>query len=68
MNIIICLAEGGGMKLAKEFDTKLLCQVPLVMEVGEAAEAGRNVFQQADKTAAEAFETLAGQVMEGLPV
>jgi hypothetical protein len=42
--------------------------VPLVMEVGEAAEEGRNVFQQADKAAVEAFEILAGQVMEGLPV
>lgn len=56
--------RGGGMKLAKEYDTKLLCQIPLVMEVGEAAEEGRNVFQQTNQTAVEAFETLAGQVIE----
>ena len=56
--------KGGGMKLAREFDTKLLCQIPLVMEVGEAAEAGRNIFQQSDKTAVEAFETLADQIIE----
>jgi len=56
------------MKLAKEFDTKLLCQVPLVMEVGEAAEEGRNVFQQENMAAVEAFETLAGQVMDRLKV
>jgi ATP-binding protein involved in chromosome partitioning len=60
--------RGGGMKLAKEFDTKLLCQIPLVMEVGEAAEEGRNVFQQENKAAIEAFETLAGQVMDRLNV
>jgi ATP-binding protein involved in chromosome partitioning len=56
--------KGGGAKLAKEFDTNLLCRIPLVMEVGEAAEAGRNVFQQTDRAAVEAFETLAGQIIE----
>jgi ATP-binding protein involved in chromosome partitioning len=56
--------RGGGMKLAKEFETRLLCQIPLVMEVGEAAEAGRNIFQQSDKTAVEAFETLADQIIQ----
>jgi ATP-binding protein involved in chromosome partitioning len=56
--------KGGGAKLAKEFDTNLLCRIPLVMEVGEAAEAGRNVFQQKDKAAVEAFETLTGRIIE----
>jgi ATP-binding protein involved in chromosome partitioning len=60
--------KGGGMKLAEEYDTKLLCQIPLIMEVGEAAEKGRNVFQQMDKTAVKAFETLASGVMESLKV
>jgi ATP-binding protein involved in chromosome partitioning len=58
--------RGGGMRLAQEYGTRLLCQIPLVMEVGEAAEAGRNVFQQTDKTAVEAFEKLAGQVIEAI--
>jgi ATP-binding protein involved in chromosome partitioning len=56
--------KGGGIKLAKEFNTKLLCQIPLVMEMGEAAEEGRNVFQQTNKAAVEAFEALAGQVIQ----
>jgi ATP-binding protein involved in chromosome partitioning len=56
--------RGGGMKLAKEFDTRLLCKIPLVMEVGEAAEEGRNVFQQANREAVEAFEILAAQIIE----
>jgi len=58
--------RGGGMKLAQEFETRLLCQIPLVMEVGEAAESGRNVFQQTDRVAVEAFEKLAGQVVESI--
>ena len=58
--------KGGGAKLAREYDTSLLCQIPLVMEVGEAAEVGRTVFHQTNKTAVEAFETLAGQVMEAV--
>lgn len=56
--------RGGGLKLAKEFDTRLLCKIPLVMEVGEASERGCNVFQQSDKTVVEAFETLANEVIE----
>jgi len=60
--------RGGGMRLAKEYDTKLLCQIPLVMEVGEAADEGRNVFQQSNKAAVEAFETLAGQVIEATEI
>lgn len=58
--------RGGGMKLAREYETRLLCQIPLVMEVGEAAEEGRNVFQQTDKVAVVAFENLAGQVIEAI--
>ncbi len=58
--------KGGGMKLAKEYNTRLLCQIPLVMEVGEAAEQGLNVFQQTDKSAVEAFEKLAVEVIESV--
>lgn len=56
--------NGGGMRLAGELNSRLLCRIPLVMEVGEAAEKGRNVFQQNDRSAVEAFETLAAQVTE----
>ena len=58
--------RGGGMKLAKEYDTRLLCQIPLIMEVGEAADHGQNIFQQTNKLAVDVFETLAGQVMEAV--
>lgn len=54
--------KGGGLKLAKEFDTILLGQIPLVMEVGEAAEKGLNVFNQNNKKVITAFENIARQI------
>jgi len=51
--------KGGGLKLAKEFDTVLLGQIPLVMEVGEAAEQGLSVFSQNNKSVVDSFENIA---------
>ena len=62
--------KGGGLKMAKEFDTMLLGQIPLVMEVGEAAERGRSVFEQSNKEVIGAFEKIAELVIsktEGKP-
>jgi ATP-binding protein involved in chromosome partitioning len=50
--------KGGGHKLAIEFDTWLLGQIPLVMEVGEAAEHELSVFSQPDKQVVSAFEKI----------
>jgi ATP-binding protein involved in chromosome partitioning len=55
--------KGGGLKLAKEFDTVLLGQIPLVVEVGEAAEQGLSIFSQGNKTVVEAFENIAGLIV-----
>ena len=55
--------KGGGLKLAKEFDTVLLGQIPLVMEVGVSAEKGLSVFSQKNQTVVTAFEQIAEQVM-----
>jgi len=55
--------KGGGLKLAKEFDTVLLGQIPLVLEVGEAAEKGLSVFNQKNKSVVTAFEQIAGQII-----
>jgi ATP-binding protein involved in chromosome partitioning len=57
--IYYLFGKGGGLKLAKEFNTMLLGQVPLVMEVGEAAEQGLSVFSQTNKQVVEAFEKIA---------
>lgn len=56
--------KGGGQTLAGEFDTRLLGQIPLVAEVGEAADHGRSVFNQANKIAAEEFERIAGTLLK----
>ena len=44
--------------LAKELNTKLLGQIPLVAEVGDAAEKGLSVYNQSNPTVIEAFEKL----------
>jgi len=51
--------KGGGLKLAKEFNTILLGQIPLVKEVGESAEQGLSVFSQNNKVVVTAFEQIA---------
>lgn len=51
--------KGGGHKLAMEFDTWLLGQIPLVVEVGEAAELGNSIFSQTNKQVVDAFEKIA---------
>jgi len=61
--IYYIFGKGGGLKLAKEFDTMLLGQIPLVMEVGEAAEKGLSVFSQKNKSVVTAFENIADQII-----
>jgi len=61
--IYYLFGKGGGLKLAKEFETLLLGQVPLVMEVGEAAEKGLTVFNQSNRIIIEAFEKIAGSLV-----
>lgn len=58
--------RGGGMTLAKEFDTMLLGQIPLVLEVGELAEKGLTVFNQKNKAVVKAFEQLAEMVVNSV--
>ncbi len=61
--IYYIFGKGGGLKLAKEFNTTLLGQIPLVMEVGEFAEKGLSVFSQKNKSVVTAFEQIADQVL-----
>jgi len=53
----------GGEKLADELGTKLLGQIPLVMEIGISAERGVTVFNQTDKTISAAFENIVENIM-----
>jgi len=61
--IYYIFGKGGGMKLAKEFNTDLLGQIPIVMEVGEAAEQGLSVFSQKNKAVVTAFEQIAETIV-----
>lgn len=56
--------EGGGHQLAQEFQTTLLGQIPLVMELGEAAEKGRTAFHVINRSIVSAFESIAAGVIE----
>lgn len=60
--------KGGGLKLAKEFDTVLLGQIPLVLEIGAAAEQGLSVFSQNNKTVVNAFEQVAEMIISKMEV
>lgn len=61
--IYYIFGKGGGHKLAGEFNTTLLGQIPMVLEVGEAAERGLSVFSQSNKQAVEAFEQIASAII-----
>lgn len=50
--------NGGGQVLANEINTKLLGQIPLVAEVGAAADNGLSVFSQNDKSVIDAFDNI----------
>jgi len=61
--IYYIFGKGGGLKMAKEYDTVLLGQIPFVLEVGEAAEKGLSIFSQKNKTVVSAFEQIAEQII-----
>jgi ATP-binding protein involved in chromosome partitioning len=51
--------QGGGEKMASEYNSQLIGQIPLVMEVGEAADHGKSIFSQGNKAVIETFEKIA---------
>ena len=55
--------KDGGKKLADEFNVRLLGQIPLVMEVGEAAEKGKSIFTQTNKLVVNTFEKIANDLI-----
>jgi len=50
--------QGGGARIAAEFNTRLIGQIPLVTEVGEAAEKGLSIFNQVDNSVISVFEKI----------
>jgi ATP-binding protein involved in chromosome partitioning len=61
--IYYIFGKGGGLKMAKEFNTMLLGQLPLVLEVGEAAEKGLSIFNQKNRSIITAFEQIAEMII-----
>lgn len=55
--------KGGGSKLAAEYKTELIGQIPLIIDVGEAAEKGKSVFNQGNRIAADAFEQIVSKLI-----
>jgi ATP-binding protein involved in chromosome partitioning len=56
--------KGGGEKLAKEFKTRLLGQIPLVMEIGEGSDKGITVYSQSDKSIIDSFNAISHLIKE----
>jgi ATP-binding protein involved in chromosome partitioning len=51
--------KGGGEKLAQEFKTRLLGQIPFVSEIGEVSDKGTTIYNQSDKIIIETFDNIA---------
>ena len=58
--------EGGGQALAEEFGTDLLAQIPLIKDVGTAAENGANLLATAPEGVKEVFTNLANSMRQRL--
>jgi len=55
--------QGGGALLANEVHSILLGQIPLVAEVGEAAEKGLSIYNQSDQAVISTFEKISEQLV-----
>lgn len=60
--------QGGGEKLAHEFKTRLLGQIPLVMEIGEVSDKGTTIYNQKNQMIIDSFETISNLVNELIQV
>lgn len=58
--------KGGGEKLAAEIPCQLLAQIPFIMDIGEAAEKGKSIFEMSAEQATTIFDELAHNIMKEL--
>lgn len=56
--------KGGGEKMAHEFKTRLLGQIPLILEVGEVSDKGTTIYNQKNNQVIEMFEKISNLVNE----
>ena len=57
------LERATGLRTANELDSVLLGRIPLVAEVGEAAEQEKSLFSQANKQVVAACEKITGRII-----
>lgn len=60
--------EGGGNKLARELNTSVLGQIPLMMEIREGSDKGLTIYNQTDETIMEAFDSISKTINEMIQV
>ncbi|MBN2699409.1 MAG: Mrp/NBP35 family ATP-binding protein [Bacteroidales bacterium] len=60
--------KGGGEKIASEFNTRLLGQIPIVLEIGEVCDQGKTIYNLPDQNIIEAFDSISHQISELLKV
>jgi ATP-binding protein involved in chromosome partitioning len=56
--------KDGGIKLAREFHTKLLGHIPLVLELAEVSDKGGTLYSQPDRGIIGVFEKITRQISE----
>lgn len=56
--------KGGGLKLANELNTRLLGQIPLVLEVSDVSDRGITIYNQPDQKVVKAFEDITNSIYE----
>jgi ATP-binding protein involved in chromosome partitioning len=60
--------KGGGEKLAQEFNTRLLRQIPFVMEIGEVSDKGMTIYNQSNKMIIDSFDAISHLINEVISV
>jgi len=60
--------KGGGGKLAAEFNTRFLGQIPLIMEIGEVSDKGLTIYNQSDKAIMDSFDSISHLINEIIQV
>lgn len=58
--------KGGGKQLADEFNTPLLGQIPMVLDIEQMTDEGKNIFLSQNKTVLQPFESLTNNILDKL--
>ncbi len=56
--------KGGGEKMAHEFGTRFLGQIPIVIKIGEISDKGTTIYNQSDRTIIESFDKISFLISE----